>query len=138
MKSLFVLSAICLLQLNTTFECFGQTTVDSLSIHEIVRSARLRSIEYTPGPLAIDMNNPIVKGRGFYIYSANGIYEQYNLSGLKADLLRPYKGHYPAPGFSLYMEGQYIRDSFNPHGANSIGSALLNGVINGLLFGNKY
>jgi len=77
--------------------------------------------------------------RGFYIKSYNGMYEQYNLTDAQATFLPAWKGHYPQAPIQLQYDGNHLpKDSFNPHGAADIGSALINGVLNGIILGNKY
>jgi len=83
--------------------------------------------------------NYLEEAHCFYVKSHNGMYEQYNLSDLQATRLHAWKGHYPQSFFQLQYDGNSLpKDSFNPHGSADIGSALLNGVLNGIILGNKY
>lgn len=83
--------------------------------------------------------NYLEGSRGFYFKSYNGMYEQYNLSAMQATRLPAWKGHYPQSPIQLQYDGNCLpKDSFNPHGSADIGSALLNGVLNGIILGNKY
>jgi len=100
--------------------------------------------------LSIKLKNPVIQtdfksinyqknARAFYIQSHNGMYEQYNISDLQTTHLRAWKGHYPQSAIQLQYDGNNLRkDSFNPHGSSDIGSALINGVLNGIILGNKY
>ncbi|MBI9063135.1 MAG: hypothetical protein JEZ14_14225 [Marinilabiliaceae bacterium] len=100
--------------------------------------------------LTIKLQNPTIQTdftsinylegtRGFYIKSHTGMYEQYNLSDMQATRLPAWKGHYPQSPLQLQYDGNHLsKDSFNPHGSADIGSALINGVLNGIIFGNKY
>lgn len=97
------------------------------------------SLEKPTVKLNMNIHQLLADSRGFYIQSYNGTFEQYSITGTEATRLPAWKGHYPPPGFGLFWNEQNMpRDSYNPHGAGSIGEALFNGVLNGLILRNKY
>lgn len=91
-------------------------------------------------PIVLELNSGKIHqdNRPIFLFNQIGMYEQYNvLSPDESQRQLPYKAYYPTSTF-YYTGNNRQRDSFNPHGSKDIGSALLNGFINGVLLGNKY
>lgn len=95
-------------------------------------------LKYTPLHLSINTAELNKSNRVLYLYSQHGMYEQFNINPSETVVLRPYKAHYPSGVINVGHFSNRQRDSFNPHGSDDIGSALINGFLNGVLLGNKY
>jgi len=94
-------------------------------------------LKYTPIQLDLNSAELTKNVRHLYVFNQQGMYEQYNVNQSDINRLQPYKAFYPSGMISIHST-ERRRDSFNPHGSNTIGSALLNGIINGFILGNKY
>ncbi len=135
MKSLLiVLACFCCMFSYGQPDC----QADSVKTQHSRLSLDLRLGNITPVQLNLDPVK-INKGfRSFYVYRQPGMYEQFQLTSGSTERLKPYKAYYPAGVISIVGADSYKRDSFNPHGSKNIGNALLNGFVNGIIFGNKY
>lgn len=139
MKHLTVIATLITLLTTSVQAQYSTVTTDSLSQPPTFTAAMQLKLEKPAIHLNMDVPQLLEQSRGFYIRSFNGTYEQYTITGTEATHLMAWKGHYPQPGFGMHWNGGVrYRDSYNPHGASSIGEALVNGVLNGLIFGNKY
>lgn len=119
------------------FAGYSQYIAKADSLLEKTQLSLSLKLEYTPVQLGINSAEINKNNRPIYLFSQHGMYEQYQLSTSSNMMLKPYKAYYPAD-FISYTGHNRVRDSFNPHGANDIGSALINGFLNGVLLGNKY
>ncbi|WP_439181482.1 hypothetical protein [Carboxylicivirga taeanensis] len=116
---------------------FGQYSTQTDSLQESTQLSLNLKLEYLPVKLSINSSEINKVNRPIYLYNQVGMYEQYHLSVNSSQMLRSYKAYYPADLMTITGNNR-VRDSFNPHGANDIGSALINGFLNGILLGNKY
>lgn len=119
------------------FTCFSQYTAKADSLQGNTQLSLSLKLEYTPVQLGINSAEINKNNRPIYLFSQHGMYDQYQITTGSNMMLKPYKAYYPAD-FISYTGHNRVRDSFNPHGANDIGSALINGFLNGVLLGNKY
>jgi len=94
-------------------------------------------LHYKPIQLAINSSEIARDTRTIYVFNQIGMYEQYCVDNTKSYKLQSFKAYYPN-GLINYNGNNSNRDSFNPHGSNNIGSALINGFINGVLLGHNY
>jgi len=94
-------------------------------------------LHYRPISLTLSASHLVKDTRNVYIYNQAGMYEQFIISPSDTHMLRPYKAYVPS-GIVTINGDNRKRDSFNPHGSDNIGSAILNGLLNGILFGNEY
>ncbi|MBS2213492.1 hypothetical protein KEM09_18930 [Carboxylicivirga mesophila] len=117
--------------------CYGQYTYQADSLKQETQVSLDLKLNYTPIQLDINSGEITKHNRPIYLYKQWGMYEQFQVTQNSTVMLMPYKAHYPADFFS-YTGTNRIRDSFNPHGSNDIGSALINGFLNGVILGNKY
>lgn len=115
----------------------AQCSIVKDSLEQTTQLSLSLKLEHNPIKLNINSKEINEENRPIYIFNQVGMYEQYAVTNDKSIHLMPYKAHYPA-GIINYTGANQRRDSFNPHGVDDIGSALLNGLINGVLFGNKY
>ncbi len=122
----------------SSYTVHAQDNQDSINIAQLVNSCLTLKLENTS--VNVNINSKVIskENKSLYLAYQNGMFEHYNYNKTGSSQSRAYKAHYPAPGFSLMHFGGRVRDSFNPHGSDDIGSALLNGFINGILLGNKY
>ncbi len=127
---LFISCIICMAS-------YGQYSAQTDSLAQKTQLSLDLKLSYTPVQLDINSDEINRSNRPIYLHSQLGMYEQFHITPGSSEMLRPYKAHYPT-GLITYSGTNRIRDSFNPHGSNDIGSALINGFLNGILLGNKY
>ncbi|MCU4155069.1 hypothetical protein J1N10_03725 [Carboxylicivirga sp. A043] len=130
----FVLSAaICII-------CINGHAQYSMQLDSIQKNTELTldlKLKYYPIQLDLNAGQIHHSNRPILIFNHRGMYEQYNVLVSQSQVVLPYKAYYPSN--DIYYTGNNCRrDSFNPHGSKDIGSALLNGFINGIILGNKY
>ncbi len=110
------------------------------SLQKVTELSLDLKLHYQPIYLSINSGELTKNTRNIYLFNQMGMYEQYSVNsvnGLNSYMLQPYKAYVPT-GFINYNGNNINRDSFNPHGSNDIGNALINGFINGIILGNKY
>lgn len=129
---------VLVLLLVCSHSALAQAKQDSVSISQLVHSSIHLKLDYPSVNLDINSGKIAKDNKSLYLAYQNGMFEHYNYNAKGSTMSRDYKAHYPAPGFSFIHMGGQVRDSFNPHGADNIGSALVNGFLNGILLGNKY
>jgi hypothetical protein len=131
----FILTvATCLICINTN----AQYSILSDSLQKTTAISLELKLEYQPIQLKINSGKIHQANRPIFLFNQTCMYEQYNVLSMKqSQRVMPFKAYYPAGGV-YYSGNNRRRDSFNPHGSKDIGSALLNGFINGILLGNKY
>ncbi|MBK3518627.1 hypothetical protein [Carboxylicivirga marina] len=117
--------------------CYAQYShVNDSLINKTATNLSLK-LEYKPLQLQINSLEIHHATQPIFVYNQAGMHEHYNILDNKSQLTIPYKAYYPS-GIISYVGNNRRRDSFNPHGVDDIGSALLNGFINGILLGHKY
>ncbi|MCG8581335.1 MAG: hypothetical protein MI866_15540 [Bacteroidales bacterium] len=134
LKFVFTAIVIC----SFFMDSHAQYSFTSDSLQKTTELTLELKLKYQPVQLELNSAKLHQSNRSVFIFNQYGMYEQYNvLSADKSQRVIPYKAYFPSGG--LYYTGpNRRRDSFNPHGSESIGSALLNGFLNGILLGNKY
>ncbi len=132
LKSLLTI-VICI----CSFTCYGQYSSEADSVQKSTALSLSLKLDYTPVNLNISSSEVNKQNRPIYLFNQFGMYEQYQMTPSTSQMLKPYKAYYPAD-FISYTGTNRVRDSFNPHGSNDIGSAILNGFLNGIILGNKY
>ena len=139
MRTLVLILILVVTSFATHAQYSQQPTDSIMNNNQLLTVALTIKLQKPPIQTNFKSINYLEGARGFYIRSYNGMYEQYNLTDSKATRLPAWKGHYPQSAVNLQYDSSHLpKDSFNPHGSADIGSALINGVLNGIILGNKY
>ncbi|TRX65835.1 hypothetical protein [Carboxylicivirga sp. M1479] len=117
----------CLAQYSTSPDSIQQSTEINLQL----------KLEYKPAALKLNTADLLSNNQAFYVFNQAGMYEQFHINQNETTQALPYKAYYPGGTISLLGINR-PRDSYNPHGVDDIGSAIVNGLINGIILGNKY
>ncbi|WP_430814424.1 hypothetical protein [Carboxylicivirga sp. RSCT41] len=132
----FVMTTVVLCSIFTIGN--AQYSLVSDSLQKTTELTLELKLKYQPVQLNLNLGKIHQDNRPVFVFNQFGMYEQYNV--LSADVsqqVQPFRPYFPSGGF-YYTGNDRRRDSFNPHGSANIGSALVNGFINGILLGNKY
>ena len=135
MHKLLIITFVLLL--NSCFTAKAQYTSTKDTAQYISLHSLDLKLNYQPVQLEISSAEISKNTRALFVYSQQGMFDQYHALQNKTTHLKPYKAHYPN-GLINCVGNNRIRDSFNPHGCDNIGSALINGFLNGIILGNKY